>query len=101
MSSILWSLGGAGLATLLEVVYRRADTWPLWAAGPALLLTYCVYRALHEAPSLLIFAITFNLFVVGLRVAASQWILGESVVKGNLVAAVALTFGVIIARLWR
>ena len=101
MGSILWSVLAALLAVGLEVVYRRADVWPLWCAVPALLLTITIYNALHSGPSMLIVLVTFGFLSGVLRMVASHWILGEEVVRGNMVAGVALLVGAVVSRLWR
>ena len=101
MISILWAFIGAAIAISLEVVYRRSESWPIWCAIPALVLTYAVYKSLNNGPSLLAFAVAFSLFTTVGRIAVSPLLLHEEVSKGNMVAAVALLVGTVISRVWR
>lgn len=99
------ALGWAALAAFpvifLEVLYRRSDTWPWWAAFPAVLVTYLVYKTIHSGPSLLIAGAAFGLMTILARMGVSHFVLGEPVVKGNLAAAGFLIAAVFVGRIWR
>ena len=100
-SSLVWAFAAAVLAVWLEVVYRTSDHWPLWCAGPALALTICIYYTIHGGPSFLVAVVGFSLFTLVLRMGVSQFMLGEPVIRGNLVAAVLLLGATVVGRLWR
>ena len=101
MTTLMWAFAAAAIAVPLELVYRRADSWPLWAVLPGALLTYCIYRTIHAGPSYILAIAGFSMFTLLLRVAVSGLVLGEAITRGNLVAALALFIGVVFGRLWR
>jgi hypothetical protein len=101
ISSLFWPTLGAILAIGLEITYRRAESFPLWALLPALALTFAVYQTIQHAPSLIVGVAIFTLGTLVLRMAASQWILDEPVVRGNLAAALLMTLAVVVGKVWR
>ena len=102
-SSLLWAMAGAFIAIALETVYRQAETFPLWATIPALLLTLCIWQALRapDGPSYLVTIAGFNLFALGARALSSHFILNEPVVRGNLAAILLLAVAVVVGKVWR
>lgn len=92
---------GAVTAVGLEVVYRQSSMWPLWAAAPALVVTWGVYSTLHSAPSLLSGIALFQATVLIARLAASQWVLNEPLRGANLVVAVLLLVAFLVGKFWR
>ena len=89
------------IAVTLEVSYRRADEWPLWAAIPGVVLTFLIFKTVHSGPSLITAVAAFSLATILLRVTVSHFILGEAVVKGNLLAAAFMILAVGAGYLWR
>ena len=105
MTAILWALPSGILATWLEVGYRKGWTWDignLWFVIPlAMTLNYTVYRTITAGPTLLVAVAAFSGTALLMRVAASHFVLGEEVVKGNLLAGVFMFVAVVVGTLWR
>ena len=101
ISSLIWPLIAGVTAVSLELYYRNADHWPWWAAIGGIVVTYGVYRTVHDGPTFLTGIATFQLFTMISRVGASVFILKEPLAKGNLVAAVGLLFVVVAGRVWK
>jgi len=60
-----------------------------------------VYKLVTTGPALLLAIVAFTLSTVLLRALASQFLLGESVARGNLVAVVALVIAAVVGQFWR
>ena len=106
MSATLWALLAGSLAVGCEYAYRTLPgTWwhYLWAWVPLqTFIGYCVYRLVNTPGTSLIDAfIVWTFATVFLRLAASVWLLGETLRPG-VAAALAL---VLVARVvqvtWR
>lgn len=101
LSPLMWPALGGLIAIFLEVTYRRADSFPLWAIIPALMLTYCIYRVVSNTDTSYLLAIAaFNVFALTARVGASLLIFHEPLVRGNLVALSAFVVAMG-ARYWK
>ena len=96
-----WAFSSGLVVVWMEVIFRRADGYAIWWVFPAALINYLLFRTFQGAPSLLAGAVTTGLAIIAFRVAASHFILGEAIAKGNLVAAVMLAAGAIAASYWR
>ena len=66
-------------------------------------MTYLVYQAVRpeNAPSLFVGLVAFGLGTVVARAVVSHFLLDEPLIKGTLVAAVALVVANVVGRLWR
>ncbi|KKM46757.1 hypothetical protein LCGC14_1559360 [marine sediment metagenome] len=99
-----WALSAATLAVGLEVLYKRGWSWPeyWWLFIPvAIIINFSVYKLVTTGPTLLLAIVAFSLSTLLLRVLASQFLLGEALAKGNLVAVVALVTAAVVGRIWR
>lgn len=101
ISSLIWPLIAGVTAVGLEVYYRHSDHWPWWAAIGGVIITYGVYRTVHDGPTFLTGIATFQIFTLISRLLASKFILNEPLVKGNLVVTAALIFASIVGRKWK
>ena len=100
----LWALTAATLAVWLEVLYKQGWGWleHWWLFIPAAIaVNFSVYKLVTTGPTLLVAIVAFSLSTVLLRSLASQFLLGESVARGNLVAVVALVIAAVVGHLWR
>lgn len=86
MVPLFWSLVAGAIAASLEIVYRQQDHWPLWAAVPAVALSYALYRAINGGPTFLLALVAFSAFALAIRTTASVFIFHEPLVRGNLLA---------------
>ena len=98
---MIWALAAAALAVFLEYTYRTSG-FHWWCLPVGALLTYLVYQTIRpeNAPSLLVGIASFSLGTVLARMVLSQFVLGEPLVKGTLVAAAALLVANVAGRLW-
>lgn len=101
ISSLIWPMIAGVTAVSLEVYYRHSDHFPWWATIGGVVITYGVYRTVHEGPTFLTGIATFQSFTLISRLIASRFILKEPLAKGNLVVAVALIFASIVGRKWK
>jgi len=100
----LWALTAATLAVGLEVLYKRGWDWleHWWLFIPAaIVVNFSVYKLVITGPTLLVAIVAFSLSTIVLRALASQFLLGESVARGNLIAVVALVIAAVVGQLWR
>ena len=100
----VWALSAATLAVGLEVLYRRGWDWfeHWWLFIPAaIVINFSVYKLVTTGPTLLLAIVAFSLSTLLLRVLASQFLLGEALAKGNLVAVVALVTAAVVGHIWR
>jgi hypothetical protein len=91
-------------AVTLEVLYKRGWDWldHWWLFVPmAVAVNFSVYKLVTTGPTLLVAVVAFSLFTILLRALASQFLLGEAVAKGNLVAVVALVIAAVVGQLWK
>ena len=100
----LWALIAATLAVGLEVLYRRGWDWleHWWLFIPmAVAVNFSVYKLVTNGPSLLVAIVAFSLFTILMRALASQFLLGEAVARGNLIAVAALVIAAVVGQFWR
>lgn len=100
----LWALTAATLAVGLEVLYKRGWDWfeHWWLFIPAAIaVNFSVYKLVTTGPTLLVAIVAFSLSTIVLRALASQFLLGESVARGNLIAVVALVIAAVVGQFWR
>lgn len=96
------STAAAGLiAVFLEYQYRSNDQWQPWYLLPYIVMSLLLWHAIKGGPTLLIAVAGFNLVTLLARTGVSHFLLGEPVVKGNLVAALALLVAILLPKLWR
>lgn len=107
MNTILWAALAAIIAVSVEFLFKRGwswtDNWFLFVPL-AIAINICIYKMVtgDSKTSTWLYAIAaFNLCTAVARIGLSQFVLGEPIVRGNLVAAVALLFAVTIGRVWR
>lgn len=98
---LVWPILASLIIAGMEVLFRRADHYQLWWVAPAIALNYLLFRTFQGASSLLVGALITSLGIVLTRSLASQFLLGETVTRGNLVAALVLAVGAVVAILWR
>jgi hypothetical protein len=67
----------------------------------AVAVNFSVYKLVTTGPTLLVAVVAFSLSTILLRALASQFLLGEAVAKGNLVAVVALVIAAVVGQFWR
>lgn len=99
-----WAFAASLAAISMETVFRGGvDYHAKWwiFVVPAVFVNYAVWRLIGSGPSLLIAVAGFNFFTLAARCGVSHFVLHESVTKGNLVAVVALLFGLVISTYWR
>ena len=100
----LWALTTAALAVGQELLFRQGWGWRehWWGFVPrALGVSFSVYKLVTNGPSLLVAIVAFSLFAILLRALASQFLLGEPVARGNLIAVVALVIAAVVGQFWR
>ena len=100
----LWALIAATLVVGLEVLYKRGwdwfDFW--WPFVPmAVAVNFSIFKLVTTGPALLVAIVAFSLSCLVMRALASQFLLGEAVVKGNLIAVVALVIAAVVGQFWR
>jgi hypothetical protein len=104
MMYLFWAAIASALAVLAETLFRRGWDWGdnFWLFVPlAIALNFSIFRLVTAGPTLLVAIATFSLVTVVMRSAVSEFILGEPLRQGNLVAAAALAIGVLVGALWR
>ncbi len=100
----LWAFLAATLAVLNEVLYKRGFEWwdYWWLFIPiSVLISYSLFRTVTGGPTLLLSIVAFSLSTLTLRSLASQFLLGEPLARGNLVALLALGTAVLAGHLWK
>ena len=100
----LWALIGATLAVGQEVLFKRGWDWLeyWWLFIPvAIAVSFSVYKLVTTGPTLLVAIVAFSLSTIVLRALASQFLLGESVARGNLIAVGALVIAAVVGQFWR
>ncbi len=101
---LFWALVTALFAVTSEVLFKRGIGWPdyWWLFIPlAVAINYGVFRTVTAGPTLLLSIVAFALCTLTLRSLASQFLLGETLTKGNLVAVMALVTAVVVGHIWR
>ena len=99
-----WAFLAAFLAVTAEVLYKRDFVWVdyWWLFVPlAVAINYSVFRTVTGGPTLLLSIVAFSLSTLTLRSLASQFLLGEPLARGNLVALCALGLAVVVGHLWK
>ena len=100
----LWAFLAAWLAVTLEVLYKKdfawGDYWWLFIPVSAA-ISYSLFRLVTGGPTLLLSIVVFTLSTLTLRSLASQFLLGEPLARGNLVAFCALGLAVVAGHLWK
>ena len=100
----IWAVLAAILAVTLEVLYKRDVAWLdyWWFFAPvSVLISYSLFRLVTGGPTLLVSIVAFSLSTLILRSLASQFLLGEPLARGNLVALCALGVAVVAGNLWK
>ena len=102
LQGIMWAaLAATGVLTMEWIYKKHPGEFPLMVL-PFLILTQpLLYKMYHGGPTLLISVTTFGLFAALGRMALSHWILGEAVVRGNMVAGILALVAVVVGYLWR
>lgn len=67
----------------------------------AVAVNFSVYKTVTSGPTLLIAIVAFSLSTIVMRSLASQFLLGESLARGNLVAVVALLTAAVVGQFWK
>jgi hypothetical protein len=99
-----WAFLAATFAVTAEVLYKKGFAWGdyWWLFVPmAVVINYAVFRTVMGGPTLLLSIVAFSLSTLVLRSLASQFLLGEPLAKGNLVALCALGAAVVAGHLWK
>jgi len=99
-----WAVVASTTAITAETLFRRGWNWGdnLWLFLPlAVALNYGIFRLVTGGPTLIVSIAAFSLCTVVMRSLVSEFILGEHLRQGNLVAAAALAVGVIVGTFWR
>ena len=99
-----WAFTAATLAVGAEVLYKKDFAWGdyWWLFVPmAVAINYSVFRTVTGGPTLLLSIVVFTLSTLTLRSLASQFLLGEPLARGNLVAFCALGLAIVAGRLWK
>lgn len=99
-----WALVAATFAVGQEILFKQGWDWPRhwWLFIPmALATSFSIYKLVTNGPTLLVAIVAFSLSTLLLRSLASQFLLGEPLVRGNLVALLALGVAVVAGNLWK
>ncbi len=100
----IWAVLAAIFAVGQEILFKRGWDWPghWWVFIPmAIVISFSIYKLVTNGPTLLVAIVTFSLSTLLLRSLASQFLLGEPLARGNLVALFALGLAVVAGNLWK
>lgn len=100
-SILLWPSIAAGAIVTAEYFMRSSTSYLWWFVPLGILINYAVFRSVHAGPTLMVsLALMAGLNLAG-RAFISQFLLGEAVSRGNLVALAGLAFATAVGFLWR
>lgn len=108
LTYFLWGILAAFGAVLNETLYRKGlgwgDAWLLVFLPIQMLIGFSIWKLVSPGsggPTLLVSIAVFSMSTLVMRSLVSQFLLGEALARGNLVALVGLAIAITAGHLWR